>query len=154
MMKKQASGRQCFVCGVENPNGLHLKFYESGPGETHAEIIVPEQYQGYPGIVHGGVIAAMLDEVSGRAFMGDNPPRFMVTVKLSVRYRRPVPVGVLLVLKGHAGEDKGRAAYATGEVYDANGVLLAEAETVMADIPMDVGSTGNLSEDDWKVYPD
>lgn len=154
MMKKQGSARQCFVCGVENPYGLHLKFYESGPGETHAEIVVPERYQGYPGIVHGGIIAAMLDEVSGRAFMGDDPPRFMVTVKLSVRYRRPVPVETLLVLKGHAGEDKGRAAYATGEIYDAQGVLLAEAEAVLADIPAGVGSMAEMGDDDWKVYPD
>ena len=152
-MKKQASGRDCFVCGVNNHFGLHMKFYESEPGTTHAEIIVPVQFQGYPGIVHGGIIAAMLDEISARAFLGDGSPRFLVTVKLSVRYRKPVPVGVPLTLRGRAGHDNGRAAYATGEIFDDQGILLAEAETVLADLPPEV-SHEPPDGDDWRVYPD
>lgn len=153
-MIKQASSRHCFVCGIDNRYGLHLQFYEPGPGEVAAEIVVPEHFQGYPGIVHGGVVAAMLDEVAGRTFMGEGTPRFMVTAKLEVRYRRPVPVGQRLFLKGHAGEDKGRVAFASGEIFDENGSLLAEVETVLADIPETIASSFTQNGEDWMVYPD
>ncbi|HEX2979072.1 MAG TPA: PaaI family thioesterase [Anaerolineaceae bacterium] len=104
MMIKQASARRCFVCGVENEHGLGLKFYETGPGEVIAEVTVPEHFQGYPGVVHGGIVASMLDEVAGRTLMGDVSPRFMVTARLTVRYRKPVPLGAKLVLKGHVSK--------------------------------------------------
>jgi acyl-coenzyme A thioesterase PaaI-like protein len=67
---KQANARDCFVCGVENPVGLHLKFYQTSPNEVTANLTVPEYYQGYPGILHGGIAAALLDEAAGRALMG------------------------------------------------------------------------------------
>lgn len=153
-MKKQANSAHCFVCGVKNPNGLHLSFYETSPGETLAETIVPEQFQGYPGIVHGGIVAAMLDEVSGRVFMTGDPPRFLVTAKLSIRYRRPVPVGKKLTLRGHAKEDNGRVAYAVGEIYDDSGTLLAEAEAHMANVPPGIAANYDASGEEWKVYPD
>jgi len=153
-MKKQANGRNCFVCGVENPHGLHMIFYGVGPGEVEAKYVIPEHYQGYPGIAHGGVVAAMLDEVAGRAFTREEFPRFMFTARLSIRYRKPVPIGQPLLLKGHAREEKGRVSIAVGEIYDKNGNILAEAEVVLSEIPLDVLS--NLVSDprDWKVYPD
>lgn len=153
-MSKQANALHCFVCGVRNPLGLKMKFYEHQPGEVSAEIVVPEQYQGYPGVVHGGVIAAMLDEVSGRSFMGGGPPRFLVTARLNIRYRKPVPVGARLMLKGHAGEDRGRVALATGEIYNEAGDLLAEAEIVLAEMPGEVSAQIYNTDDGWRVYPD
>jgi len=153
-MKKQANSRQCFVCGVENIRGLHLSFYETNPGEVCAEVTVPETYQGYPGVVHGGIIAAMLDEVSGRVFMGGDPPRFMFTAQLSVRYRKPVPTGKPLKLVGIAGKDKGRIVQARGELYDSAGTLLAEAETILAEIQDNAMRSFGMQPEDWMVYPD
>lgn len=153
-MKKQANSLHCFVCGVENDGGLHLNFYEPQPGQVRAEITVPETFQGYPGVVHGGVVAAMLDEAAGRTWMGAEEPRFMVTARLSIRYRRPVPVGKPLVLVGRAGEDRGRVATATGEIYSQDGQLLAEAEVVMADIPSELTRAFGGEPDGWRVYPD
>ncbi len=80
--KLQPNSRHCFVCGLENPFGLQLRFYESVPGEIVAEYTVPEQYQGYPGVVHGGIVTAMLDEVTGRVHMNGDPPRFIYTARL------------------------------------------------------------------------
>ena len=104
---KQPNSNHCFVCGRNNPYGLHLKFYESSPGEVTVEYIVPEQFQGYPGVVHGGVVAAILDEVTGRTQMGGDPPRFMFTARLDIRYRKNVPTGNLyglLVERSQAGK--------------------------------------------------
>jgi acyl-coenzyme A thioesterase PaaI-like protein len=143
------------VCGVENPIGLHLKFYETGPGEVTADLNLPEIYQGYPGIVHGGVIAAMLDEAAGRAHMGPvDVPRFMFTAKLEVRYRKNVPVGQPLQLVGKAGLSKSRTAEAYSAIYDQEGVLLADADVLLVNVPQTVVESTDLSALGWRVYPD
>ncbi len=53
--RKQPNSRHCFVCGLENEYGLGLRFYEVGPDEVTATVTIPDQYQGYPGVVHGGI---------------------------------------------------------------------------------------------------
>jgi acyl-coenzyme A thioesterase PaaI-like protein len=151
---KQPGSLHCFVCGVANPFGLHLDFYETAPGEVTASFTAPTEYQSYPGIVHGGIVAAMLDEVSGRALMGVDSPRFMFTARLDIRYRKNVPIGVPLRLVGHAGKSKGKAAVATGEIYGPDGTLLAQAEALLVDVPDDIVQTTNLDDLGWKVYPD
>lgn len=108
---KQPNSRHCFVCGIENPVGLHLKFYETKAGEVTAEITVPEQYQGYPGVVHGGIVASMLDEITGRAAMEGDAWRFMVTAKLDLRYRSPVPIAQTLILVGRLVNRRGAAGH-------------------------------------------
>lgn len=155
MTAKQPNSRHCFVCGVENPIGLHLKFYETGPGEVTADINLTDQYQGYPGIVHGGVIAAMLDEAAGRAHMGPpDEPRFMFTAKLDVRYRKNVPVGQPLRLVGKAGLSKRRTAEASSAIYDQEGVLLADADLLLVNVPENMIPDIDLANLGWKVYPD
>jgi acyl-coenzyme A thioesterase PaaI-like protein len=151
---KQPNSLHCFVCGVANPFGLRLRFYESAPGEVTAEYTVPEEYQSYPGIVHGGILAAMLDEVSGRALMTGDPPRFMFTARLDIHYRRNVPIGIPLRLVGHAGKSKGRTATATCEVYSPDGTLLAQAEALMVDVPEEIVQSTDLETLGWRVYPD
>lgn len=154
MLTRQPNSLHCFVCGVENPFGLHVHFYNGEPGEVVAEIRLPEQYQGYPGVVHGGVIAALLDEAAGRTQMGDDPPRFMYTARLEVRYRRNVPVDQPLKLVGKAGESHGRKSYATSAIYNMEGTLLAEADALMIDVPAEVVDTTDLEAIGWKVYED
>lgn len=157
---KQPNSLHCFVCGMENPNGLHLKFYETAPDEVSADYTVPQHFQGYPGVVHGGVVAAMLDEVTGRTHMGDyeelegNPPRFMFTARLDVRYHKNVPIGQPLHLVGRAGKSRGRTATAVGYIYDQEGEMLAEAEALLVDVPDDVVAGVDLEALGWKVYPE
>ncbi len=154
MSSPQPNSLHCFVCGLHNPFGLQLRFFNSAPGEVTAEVTVPEQYQGYPGVVHGGIVAAMLDEVSGRSQMGGDPPRFMFTARLDIRYRRNVPVGQPLRLVGTAGESKRRTATAHGAIYGPNGELLAEAEAVLVNVPDEVLDRADLDALGWKQYPE
>ena len=155
MNAKQPNSRNCFVCGIENPIGLHLKFYETGPGEVCADLNLSASYQGYPGIVHGGVIAAMLDEAGGRAHMGSvETPRFMFTGKLDVRYRKNVPVGRPLRLVAKAGPTKARTAEAYSAIYDQEGTLLADADVLLVNVPETVIQSTDLAALGWKVYPD
>jgi len=151
----QPNSRHCFICGLENPHGLHLRFYETGPGEVTAECTVPQEYQSYPGMVHGGIVAAMLDEVAGRVHMGDVPtPRFMFTAKLEVRYRKNVPVGQPLRLVGKAGVSKPHTATSTSAIYDQDGMLLAEADALLVNVPESTYRPLDLEAIGWKIYPD
>lgn len=152
--RKQPNSRHCFVCGVENPRGLHMRFYQNGPSEVSAEVTLPEHYQGYPGVAHGGIVAAMLDEVASRAAMGAEVARFMVTASLKVRYRKPVPIGQPLRLMGRLHTRRGRIATASGELRLPDDSLAAEAEAVLADLPDRPREGTDLEALGWKVYPD
>lgn len=147
----------CFICGLENPIGLHLHIYEVEPGVIETKYIAPEHFQGYPGVVHGGIVAALLDEISARAQMGSdsNDPRFMFTAKLEVKYRQNVPIGKLLKIVGKAGKTKSKSAEAWAGIYDAEtNELLAEGNTLLINVPDDQLDKSKLNELGWKVYPE
>lgn len=155
MKSRQPNSKHCFVCGIENSFGLHLKFYDTSPGEVTVETILEERYQGYPGVVHGGIVAAMLDEAAGRAWMGEaQNPRFMFTAKLEVNYRKNVPVGRPIRLVGKVGSSHGRKATASSAIYDEAGLLLAEASALLVNVPEKMMAVADLDALGWKVYPE
>ena len=147
----------CFICGLKNPIGLHLHIYEIEPGVVESTYIAPDHFQGYPGVLHGGIVAAILDELSGRSQMGSDPlaPRFMFTARLEVKYRKNVPTGRSLKIVGKAGKSKGKTAAAWAGIYDAaTQELLAEGNSLLIDVPQEQFDFTNLNELEWKVYPD
>ena len=147
----------CFICGLENPVGLHLHIYELEPGVIETTYIAPEHFQGYPGVLHGGIVAALVDEIAGRAHMGSDPndPRFMFTAKLEVKYRQNVPVGKLLKIIGKAGKTKSKSAEAWAGIYDAEtDELLAEGNVFLMNVPEEQFDRSRLNELGWKVYPE
>ena len=75
-MEKQPNSDMCFVCGRNNPAGLYMQFFDNGLDEVISNYTVPERYQSYPGIVHGGILASMLDEVVQRARVNRQRPGF------------------------------------------------------------------------------
>ena len=155
--KRQPNSQYCFICGMENPVGLHLHIYEIAPGEVESTYIAPDHFQGYPGVLHGGIVAAIIDEISGRAHMGSDPmdPRFMFTAKLEVKYRKNVPISKLLKVIGKAGKSKPRYAEAWAGIYDAEtDELLAEGNTLLMDVPAEQFNRSRLNELGWKVYPE
>jgi acyl-coenzyme A thioesterase PaaI-like protein len=153
--KKQPNSRMCFICGLENPVGLKLKIYEIEPGIIETTYTAPEHFQGYPGVLHGGIVATILDEISGRAHMGDpSQPRFMFTAKLEVKYRKNVPIGKPLRIVGKAGKTKGRMAEGWAGIYDEERTLLAEGNTLLINVPPEMLSIVDHAALGWKVYPD
>ena len=103
-----------------------MEFYDTGPGEVTAEYVVPDIYQGYPGVVHGGITAAMLDETAGRSVItqGDNL-RFFITLKLNIKYRRSVPTETPLKIVGRLITLRGRRATCHGEIRLPDGSVAA-----------------------------
>jgi len=151
----QPNSRNCFICGLENPLGLRIRFYDMAPGEVTANCIVPKEFQSYPGVVHGGIVAALLDEIAGRSMIGDiENPRFMFTARLTLRYRKNVPVEQPLRLVGVAGVRKERSATAKGSIYSAQGELLAEGEVLLINVPTEIVQSVDLEALGWKIYQD
>ena len=119
--------------------------------------VAPDNFQGYPGVLHGGIVGAIIDEISGRSLMGNDlmNPRFMFTARLEVRYRKNVPIGKTLKIVGKAVKAKARSAEAWAGIYEAEtGELLAEGTTLLINVPSDQIDSTQLSELGWKVYPE
>lgn len=148
----QPNSRHCFVCGLENHFGLKLRFYETGPGEVTAEYAVPEHFQGYPGVVHGGIVTAMLDEAAGRAHLNGEYTRFMFTGKIEIRFRQNVPIGKPLKIVGRVEKSKSRMASSTGTIIGPDGKVLAEAKILLIDLPEEEVRKVDLDALGWRVY--
>jgi len=147
----------CFICGLENPVGLHLHIYETDSGVVETTYTAPDHFQGYPGVLHGGIVSAIIDELAGRSHMGSDPnnPRFMFTAKLEVKYRRNVPVGKPLKVVGRAGKSKARSAEAWAGIYDSeSNDLLAEGNVLLINVPETRFDMSRLGELGWKVVPE
>ena len=151
---KQPNSKNCFACGLGNEHGLGLQFYEINGDELVAEYVVPDHFEGFPGIVHGGIIASMLDEMVSRAAMIGDTNRFRMTAKLEIRYRAPVPTGQLLKLRAVIEKRRGRISFTKAELRLPDGTVVAEAHGMMVDVDDVLIEGANLEELGWKVYPD
>jgi len=135
MEAKRSNSSQCFGCGSDNPLGLQLVFIVNEKQQVESQMLIPEQFQGYPGVVHGGIVATILDESIARAATAADPNRIMLTGKLTTRYRKPVPVGKQLRAVGEVIRDRGRMVECASYLFDQDGELLAQAEGLMIDVP-------------------
>ncbi len=146
----------CFICGVQNPVGLHMAIYnDHDSGCIYSNITVPDQYQSYPGVVHGGIVATMLDEISGRATISNGDDQnLMVTVKLEVKYRRPTPTNTPLKVVGRVVSQTETRAKVEGEIQLADGTVTACCESLLARPPEDMRTRWEAELPYWKVYPD
>jgi len=153
-MRKQPSSRMCFACGRQNPVGLKLDFYEDHEaGQVRAEFTIPENYQSYPGAVHGGIVATILDEISGRAILlHGSDEDLMATLRLTIRYRRPTPIGAPLVAVGWVDHMGGMGARVAGEIRLPDGTVTAECEAVLADVPEAFRARWEEEKQYWRVY--
>jgi acyl-coenzyme A thioesterase PaaI-like protein len=151
---QQPSSKWCFVCGVENPCGLHIRFFNDGEHKVVARINLGDVYQSYPGIAHGGILATILDETMGRATLGDiADPRFMFTAKMEIRYRRPVPLHEEITVRGWLEKDRGRMVLVSGDVILADGSVAVEASATLVDVPPEQIEQMSMEDVGWQVYP-
>ena len=97
--------RQCFGCGPANPESLGIALVALPEG-AEGRVCFGSDHQGAPGLVHGGLLATLLDEVMG--FVQHAGDAVRVTAEMTVRYRRPVPVGTDLVCRARVVDTTGR----------------------------------------------
>lgn len=114
----------CFGCGESNPIGLKLVFYRDGDA-VEARFTPRPEHEGYAGLVHGGIISALLDEAMSWSVIARG--KLAVTAQMSLRFRRPVAVGMPLRVRGWVEHDRGRITEARGELLGLDGAVLAQA---------------------------
>jgi uncharacterized protein (TIGR00369 family) len=107
----------CFGCGPLNMEGLRLRF-EPGPDGSSAEYTVPERFQSWAGMAHGGVVALMLDEAVGWAAWHAGHPG--VTGRLQVSYRRPLKLGETVRIVGKVEKIRRTLVYVSAYVENSD----------------------------------
>jgi acyl-coenzyme A thioesterase PaaI-like protein len=126
--------RWCFGCGDANPEGLGIQFQIEGK-RVRGEFEARQAHQGFPGMAHGGIAAAAIDEAMGWAMYAAGA--WAMTARLEVRYRRPLPLGEPLEVSAEVVRDRGRWLEAEGRLWVAGGPLVAEAKALFMRLPAD-----------------
>jgi len=87
----------CFACGSKNGAGLQLKFHKEEDGSVFGEFLADTKFESYPGIVHGGIIATLLDSAMTHCLFVKGIPA--VTGRLSIKYSLPIRTGSVVRLE-------------------------------------------------------
>ncbi len=118
--------RACFVCGPENSTGLRAVFFSDPERlESSCSIAIPQRFQGWTEIVHGGIIASLLDEAC--IYAGRSLAAALVTAELAVRYKRPLKTGQEALIQGVVVEKK-RKLLKVRATLKVEGEVYAEAD--------------------------
>ena len=138
----------CFLCGEHNPFGLKVVFWKDGD-RVFTEYNVDERRVGFDGLMHGGVLAALLDETMGwaAAFAFD---RMCITAEITVRYVKPVSVGSTIIVSAKPVSCSRRLCVAKGEVCDVDGTLYTRASGKF--LPLSIEQTRQI--DSALIYPE
>ena len=115
--------RRCFACGPDNPNGLQLHF-DYGDGVARSRFVVDKRFVGWTTIMHGGVMATLLDEAMAHAAIAAGVRA--VTARLEIRFRKAAPIDAPLLLEGRLAGRRGRLLTLAATVSDEDGTLYAE----------------------------
>ena len=123
----------CFACGELNEHGLQLRMHLMERG-AWTEVTLPQRFEGWQGIAHGGILATLVDEAMAWSLFADD--QVGLTASLSIDFRRPSPVGRAMRAEGWI-TDRRRLRYDTAaRVIDAEtGEVLAEATGVYVAAP-------------------
>jgi len=125
----------CLVCGRQNPHGLRLSLHvDEGSGVVSAEFTPRPEHIGFEGIVHGGVLATVLDEAMVWAATWARK-RFCVAGEMTVRFRRSAAVGEPLRVEAKVESNRSRLIQSAGTVIDSNGAVVAEATGKYVPVP-------------------
>ncbi|MFA5844386.1 MAG: PaaI family thioesterase [Coriobacteriia bacterium] len=147
VLAAQNISRMCAVCGVENGAGLHARFLELEGGELLGVFRPTPEQQGYPGRLHGGLASTILDETIGRAVSMSDPDAWGVTVELTVRFRKPVPLDGDVRALARITKDGGRIFEGSGEILLEDGTVAVEARGRYLRMPIESIAEGDFGSE-------
>jgi acyl-coenzyme A thioesterase PaaI-like protein len=129
----------CFGCGRLNPHGLKLTFFEGTDHSVWTAWTPAAEQQGFEGIVHGGLVTTVLDEVMG--WVVSTARIWAVTARLSVSFRKPVEIGVETIARAWIVSERGRKIVVEADLKrKSDGFLLADAEGLFMRVSPDVAA--------------
>jgi len=122
----------CVVSGDANPMGLDVQFFREGD-EAVSRVVLGAAFEGAPNRAHGGVVAAVFDDLMGFVLTIHESPAY--TAELTVRYRRPTPVGEEIEFRARLVDRNGRRLHIDAEATDATATKIATATGLFITIP-------------------
>lgn len=140
-MHEQPKSRDCFLCGVENLQGMGLIWYSDyDDGLVWTNVEIASYYNGYPGVAHGGIVAALLDETSFRAIELQEKDRFLVdrlfvTAKLNIQYHLPTPTVDKVKVVGWIKKAKQKHYETIAEIRLPDGTVTARCQALIMQPP-------------------
>jgi acyl-coenzyme A thioesterase PaaI-like protein len=118
----------CFACGTLNAGGLGLALHVE-PGRSWTELALDRRFEGWEGMIHGGILCTILDEVMAWALVGED--NWGVTARMSVEFRRPIEVGTPIRAEGWITRSRRRIVDTAARIVDpVTGSELATATGV------------------------
>ena len=123
---KVEDDKYCFACGYLNKYGLHADITTNDDNTSHCKISVPSRFQGWKGMVHGGIISTLLDEISIYACRKISLRG--VTAEIDIKFRKPVPIDTELELKAKVTEIRRKMVSVQAELL-VDGIVHASADT-------------------------
>jgi acyl-coenzyme A thioesterase PaaI-like protein len=155
IINRQPNSKMCFVCGLENRFGLRSRFFELESGELLGIFRPAEEHQGYPGRLHGGLAATILDETIGRCIMISRSTNIWgVTVDFSMRLRKPVPLDGEVRVVGRVVKDGKRMFEGSGEILLPGGVVAVEASGKYLKMDISKIADFDMDEQQWQLRPE
>ncbi|MBR3603895.1 MAG: PaaI family thioesterase [Elusimicrobiaceae bacterium] len=152
-MKKlrQPTSLKCFACGRENPFGLKMEWFNNyDENRIEADFTLSDNYCSYPGVVHGGIVATILDETAGRAVLLSNDfNRLMVTLKLEVVYKKVTPTNTPLKAIGRVIKNGTGRAQVEGEILLPDGSVSAKCSALLYKMPQEVMDNWGSEAEEW-----
>jgi len=149
---KQPNSKMCFICGLKNNTGLKAVFYETDKNELIAVFRPGQEHQGYPGRLHGGIAAAILDETIGRAVtIGKEADIWGVTLEFSIKFKKPVPLEEEIKVITKLTEDGRRIFKGTGKIILPDGEIAATGEGKYIKLPIEKIADFDKDENEWLI---
>ena len=121
----EVAPHRCFACGTLNTSGMGLVLHVE-PDRCWTELVLEDRFEGWEGIAHGGILCTILDEVMAWSLVGQD--NWGVTARMSVEFKKPVPIGAPIRAEGWITRPRRRLVEAAAHIVDAGtGQVLATA---------------------------
>ncbi len=148
---KQQNSRMCLVCGMKNKIGLMARFYGLDDGRLISTFTAREEHQSYPGRMHGGIAATILDETIGRAVMSPEVQLWGVTLDFSIKLRKPVPLGEPLRVVGQIDTETKRSFVGCGQLLLPDNTVAVEGRGKYLKMPLEKIADFDHALEEWGV---
>ena len=155
VIAKQPNSKMCLVCGLQNEFGLKASFYELESQQLVGLFTPRNHQQGYPGRLHGGIAASMLDETIGRAIrLSHGDALWGVTIELNTKFRKPIRLDETIKTVARVTKETKRHFEGDGAILLPSGRIAVEGRGRYLKMSIDGITDFDFDEQQWKVIAD